>query len=137
MRLRQADLPSVIGHADWEAQNLRWHGSEPHAVHDWDSLAWLPEAAIGAASGAFASTEIPDLAPLESSAVFVDAYEHGRGQAFTVDERQVAWAASLWPALHNARAEVLYGRTPLASHALANQAEGSRSSRCLTAEEPR
>jgi hypothetical protein len=43
-----AGLPCVLGHADFEAQNLRWHGREVWAVHDWDSLAWQPEAARGA-----------------------------------------------------------------------------------------
>jgi hypothetical protein len=53
---RSQNLQPVLGHVDWEAQNLRWIGENSHAVHDWDSLAWLPEAAVvGAASGAFAS----------------------------------------------------------------------------------
>jgi hypothetical protein len=55
-RLLAADLPCVLGYADFEAQNLRWRGGEVWAVHDWDSLAWQPEAALaGAASGSFAS----------------------------------------------------------------------------------
>ncbi len=55
-RLLAAGLPCVLGYADFEAQNLRWHGREVWAVHDWDSLAWQPEAALaGAASGSFAS----------------------------------------------------------------------------------
>ena len=59
-RLLAAGLPCVLGHADFEAQNLRWHGREVWAVHDWDSLAWQPEAALaGAASGAFASSGRP------------------------------------------------------------------------------
>jgi hypothetical protein len=54
-RLLAAGLACVLGHADFEAQNLRWHGREVWAVHDWDSLAWQPEAALaGAASGSFA-----------------------------------------------------------------------------------
>ena len=54
-RLLAAGLPCVLGHADFEAQNLRWHGQQLWAVHDWDSLAWQPEAALaGAASGSFA-----------------------------------------------------------------------------------
>jgi hypothetical protein len=114
----------VIGHADWEAQNLRWLGTEAYAVHDWDSLGWLPEAAIvGAASGAFASTEIPTLAPLASSAVFIDAYEEATQRGFQPAERRVAWGASLWPALFNARREVVLGHEPLASNALSEQAE--------------
>ena len=121
-RMGSVQLPRVIGHADWEAQNLRWQADEPHAVHDWDSLAYLPEAAIaGAAAGAFASTEVPSLAPLDSSRAFLDAYEESRGRLFTVEETSVAWAASLWPALHNARGEVLYAQPPVALTALENQ----------------
>jgi hypothetical protein len=53
-RLLAAGLPCVLGHADFEAQNLRWHGRQVWAVHDWDGLAWHPEAALaGAASGMF------------------------------------------------------------------------------------
>ncbi len=67
-RLLAAALPCVLGHADFEAQNIRWHRREVGTVHDWDSLAWQPEAALaGAASGAFASAGPPTLAPIESS----------------------------------------------------------------------
>jgi hypothetical protein len=44
-RILAAGLPCVLGYADFEAQNLRWHGRQVWAVHDWDSLAWQPEAA--------------------------------------------------------------------------------------------
>lgn len=55
-RLLAAGLPCVLGHADFEAQNFRWHGQQVRVVHDWDSLAWQQEAALaGAASGAFSS----------------------------------------------------------------------------------
>nr|WP_238341985.1 phosphotransferase [Actinopolymorpha rutila] len=108
-RLTKAEGRRVLGHADWEAQNLRWSPDGIHTVYDWDSIAWLPEAAlVGAACGAFASTEIPTLAPLDSSEAFIAAYEEARRRRFTADEREVAWAASLWPAVHNARAEILW-----------------------------
>lgn len=121
-RLARADLPNVIGHADWEAQNLRWQDGSPFAVHDWDSLAWLPEAAlVGAASGAFASAEVPTLAPVESSAAFISAYEHARHRQFSSVEREVAWAASLFTAAHNARGEMLYDKEPVAATAVSEQ----------------
>ncbi|MFD7900368.1 hypothetical protein [Streptomyces sp. NPDC059743] len=124
---RAAALPRTVGHADWETQNVRWQdeqAEEPYAVHDWDSLAWLPEAAIaGAASGAFASAEHPTLVPVESSAAFLDAYQETRGRSFTGEERRLAWAASLWPAAHNARTEVLHGQEPIALRALRDQAD--------------
>src|SRR5262245_52556940 len=96
-RLLAADLPCVLGHADFEAQNLRWHGRDLWAVHDWDSLAWQPEAAlVGAASGAFASSGPPTLAPIESSEAFLGAYQDFRGRLFAAVEQEIAWAASLW-----------------------------------------
>ena len=77
----------VLGHADWEAQNIRWQNGEAHVVHDWDSLAWLPEAAIaGSAAGIFASHGATTLAPLESSEAFLRAYEDERGALFSLSE---------------------------------------------------
>jgi hypothetical protein len=121
-RLLAAGLPCVLGHADFEAQNLRWRGERVHAVHDWDSLAWQPEAALaGAASGAFASDGPPTLAPVESSEAFLAAYQGIRGRSFTAVELQVAWAASVWMAAYNAREEALYGASPVCRDALLAQ----------------
>jgi Ser/Thr protein kinase RdoA (MazF antagonist) len=122
-RLSAADLPCVLGHADFEAQNLRWRDGEVWAVHDWDSLAWQPEAAlVGAASGAFANVPPPSLVPVESSAAFLSAYQEQRGRSFTVEELEIAWAASLWTAVHNARWEALHGDAPLSGDAVREQA---------------
>ncbi|MBB6034433.1 hypothetical protein [Phytomonospora endophytica] len=123
-RLRSADLPCVLGHADFEAQNLRWRGLRVWAVHDWDSLAWQPEAALaGAASGSFASSGPPTLAPIESSEAFLSAYQRYRGRTFTVVEREVAWAAGLWMAAYNAREMALCGGDPAGDAALRAQAD--------------
>ena len=122
-RLLAAALPCVLGHADFEAQNLRWHGREMWAVHDWDSLAWQPEAALaGAASGSFASAGPPTLAPIESSEAFLAAYQGIRGRLFTAEEQEIAWAASLWMAAYNAREEALHGDTPVCRDAIRAQA---------------
>jgi hypothetical protein len=122
-RLLAASLPCVLGHADFEAQNLRWHGREVWTVHDWDSLAWQPEAAlVGAASGSFAGAGPPTLAPIESSEAFLVAYQDIRGRMFTTVEQEIAWAASLWLAAHNARWEALHGDTPVSGNALLAQA---------------
>ena len=122
-RLLAADLPSVLGHADFEAQNLRWRDGDVWAVHDWDSLAWQPEAAlVGAASGAFASSTPPTLPPVDSSAAFLSAYQDHRRRRFTDEEVEVAWAASLWPAAHNARWEALHGDAPVSGDAVRAQA---------------
>jgi len=122
-RLLAADLPCVPGHADFEAQNLRWMGRTVWAVHDWDSLAWQPEAAlVGAASGSFASGGPPTLAPIDSSEAFLLAYHDSRGRSFTVVEREVAWAASVWMAAYNAREMALCGGSPAGGDALRAQA---------------
>jgi hypothetical protein len=93
------------------------------AVHDWDSLAWQPEAALaGAASGAFASAGPPMLAPIESSEAFLVAYQNIRGRLFTAVEHEIAWAASLWMAAYNARELVLHGSTRVCGDALRAQA---------------
>jgi hypothetical protein len=112
----------VLGHADFEAQNLWWRGREVWAVHDWDSLAWQPEAALaGAASGAFASSGPPTLAPVESSEAFLVAYQEKRGRSFTAVEQEVAWAASVWMAAYNLW-EAPHGDSPLPGDALRAQA---------------
>lgn len=121
-RLLAAGLPRVLGHADYEAQNLRWHGETVWAVHDWDSLAWQPEAAlVGAASGMFANSGPPSLPPVESSAAFLTAYQEVRGRTFTAEETEVAWAASVWPAAHNGRWEALHGDPPLSGDQVRDQ----------------
>jgi len=121
-KLAGCDLPPVLGHADWEAQNMRWRRGEAHAVHDWDGLAWLPEAAIaGSAAGIFASHGGTSLASLESSEAFLDAYESGRGAHFSLYETEIAWAASIWEALHNARDELSYNRPRLSYEQLETQ----------------
>jgi hypothetical protein len=115
-RLLAAGLPCVLGHADFEAQNLRWQdgpGGHVWAVHDWDSLAWQPEAAlVGTASAVFPKTGPATLPPLESSEAFLTAYQDLRGRRFTAQEQEVAWAASLWTAAHDVRWEALHGQAP-------------------------
>ncbi|SER85329.1 Ser/Thr protein kinase RdoA involved in Cpx stress response, MazF antagonist [Lentzea xinjiangensis] len=121
-RLLATRLPCVLGHADFEAQNLRWRDGEVWAVHDWDSLAWQPEAAlVGAASGAFANDSPPGLVPVESSAAFIEAYQEHRGRRFGEEELEVAWAGSTWTAVHNARWEVLHGDAPVSLDAVREQ----------------
>ncbi len=122
-RIARASLPLVVGHADWEAQNLRWDGETVHTVHDWDSLAVLSESAlVGAACGSFASADVPTLAPLESSVAFLEAYQEATGRRLSGEEREVAWAASLYPAAWNARGEILFDHDLVAARALADQA---------------
>jgi hypothetical protein len=121
-KLAGCRLPPVLGHADWAAQNLRWLRGEPLVVHDWDSLAWLPEAVlVGTAAGVFASHGPPTLAPVGSSAAFLDAYERARGERFSPYEHEIAWAASTLVALYDARDELIFGRPRLSYEGLRTQ----------------
>jgi hypothetical protein len=121
-KLAGCRLPRALGHVDWEAQNMRWRNGEPLAVHDWDSLAWLPEAAVvGTAAGVFASHGQPTLAAIESSASFLVAYQRARGADLSPYEAEIAWAASIWVALHNACDELIFGRPRLSFERLRAQ----------------
>jgi hypothetical protein len=89
--------PVVIGHVDWESQNIRWANGRPLVVHDWDSVAARPEATIaGAASAVFTRTDVQSSPSIDESELFLDAYQRARGRAFTPDELRVAWATGLW-----------------------------------------
>jgi hypothetical protein len=114
--LRTTSLPLVIGHADWESQNLRWVNRRLHAVHDWDSVVAQREVTIaGAASAVFTATGAPNTsANLDQSEAFLVAYEQSRGRAWTDEERELAWAAGLWVRVFNAKKATLRpgGETP-------------------------
>lgn len=98
-------LPAVVGHADWESQNLCWDGGRLAVVHDWDSVVALPEAMIaGAASAVFTADRRPLSEPaVDESDAFLAAYERARGQPWHDDERRAAWAAGLWVRAFNAK----------------------------------
>ena len=107
--LKTTALPCVIGHADWTATNLEWRNGELHVVHDWDSLAFLPEAVLaGGASVLYCSTSTAS-ATIAQSEAFLSAYEASRGAPFGDDERSIAWAAGLWNLAFDAKKDVVRG----------------------------
>ena len=103
--LLHLQAPDVVGHVDWESQNIRWHEGRAFVVHDWDSAATRPEATIvGAASAEFTvSGEPPSAATIVETERFLDAYQQARGVAFTREELSAAWAAGLWVLAFNAK----------------------------------
>jgi hypothetical protein len=115
----------VLCHADFEAQNLRWRDERVWAVHDWDSLAWQPEAAlVGAASGSFPrlAGQPPTLPLIASSEAFMEADQRSRRRSLSAEEQQVARAASVWSAAHHARWQALMtSRTAVSGNALRAQ----------------
>jgi Phosphotransferase enzyme family len=114
--LQPSSLPLVIGHADWESQNLRWVDRQLHVVHDWDSIVGQREATIaGAASAVFTATGAPNTsANLEQTEAFLVAYGEARGRPWTSEESELAWAAGLWVRVFNAKKATLRpgGDTP-------------------------
>jgi hypothetical protein len=116
-RARLAGLrlpPPVVGHADWESQNLRWSGGRPLAVHDWDSAVAQPEAVVaGLAAAVWPAAGGPgDAASVEQTRLFLDAYERARGRSWSPAERQACWAAGLWVRAFNAKKQRLDGGGP-------------------------
>jgi hypothetical protein len=108
--LRELTLPSrVIGHADWWPDNIEWRDGQLHVVHDWDSLAYLPEAVlVGGASVLYCYAPVP-AATIRQSEAFLAAYEAARGEPFSEDERAIAWAAGLWNLAFDAKKDVASG----------------------------
>ncbi|MBT2233304.1 phosphotransferase [Nonomuraea sp. NEAU-A123] len=105
---------SVIGHGDWESQNLRWQDHRLHAVHDWDSVVCLPEPAIaGAAAAVFTETGGPlEAATIDETDRFLAAY--ARGGDWGAEEHEIAWAAGLWVRAFNAKkASLVDGGSPV------------------------
>jgi hypothetical protein len=113
-RLAGLGLPPVVGHADWESQNIRWRGDRPLAVHDWDSAIAQPEAVVaGLAAAVWPADGTPDqAATVEQTEQFLAAYEQARGRPWTPAERQACWAAGLWVRAFNAKKERLSGAGP-------------------------
>lgn len=112
-RLLRCGGPDVVGHGDFESQNLRWRAGKLHAVFDWDSVVARPEPAIaGAAAAMFPATgAAAAAASLRESADFLGGYELARGAAWSEAEREVCWAAGLWALAYNAKIETIEGRS--------------------------
>jgi len=101
----------VIGHGDWHPENLCWQGPHLIAVHDWDSVICQPEPAIaGLAAASFLGIDDPaQMASVEDSAAFLDAYQHARGRRWTSADYAACWAAGLWQRAFDAKTRSLDG----------------------------
>jgi len=107
---RMRSLPSVVGHGDWEAQNLRWHGRAPWVVHDWDSVIAGPEPVVaGLAASVWPCGAQPRAATVAESQAFIEAYQRAAGRRWGTDEIEASWAAGLWVYAFNAKKASLDG----------------------------
>ncbi|MFG2045094.1 phosphotransferase [Dactylosporangium sp. NPDC048998] len=105
----------VIGHGDWEAQNIRWDGDEPLVVHDWDSVMAAPEAVVvGLAASVWPCGMVRRAATVPESAAFLDEYQRAACRAWSADEIEASWAAGLWVYAFNTKKAGLDGQSWLA-----------------------
>ncbi|HWG25032.1 hypothetical protein [Actinospica sp.] len=113
-RLNACVAPVRIGHGDWESQNIRWSGSNPLAVHDWDSVIAQPEPAIvGLAAAVWPAAGAPgEAATVAQSAEFIAAYQRAADRRWSEPEVREAWAAGLWVRLFNAKKDAVDGGGP-------------------------
>jgi hypothetical protein len=125
-RLKASSLNPVIGHGDWWQPNLRWLGGRLHAVFDWDSLVYLPEAAIAGAAAAQFSCSTISVTTIAETEAFLDAYEIARGRPWSAEERQIAWAAGIWLVAFNAKKQSFEGHTESMDHLLVHGQERLR-----------
>jgi hypothetical protein len=73
-------------------------------VHDWDSLVVESEAVlVGYAAALFSTRSADELATVEETQLFLDAYGEARGRALGEDELQRAWAAGVWTRAYDAK----------------------------------
>jgi hypothetical protein len=100
-RLTSTLGPVRVGHGDWESQNIRWTGADPHVVHDWDSVIAQPEAAIvGLAAALWPREDGSDfVASVAQTDDFITSYQRVADREWTASDVQDAWAASLWVGL--------------------------------------
>jgi Ser/Thr protein kinase RdoA (MazF antagonist) len=118
-RLRRYRAPRVIGHADWHADNVRWSGDRLLVVHDWDSVVRQPEAVIaGIAAAVFPATgDSWQPASVDESEQFLTAYIRATPRAWTPEDSEAFWAASVWTLAVDAKEAVAGGSHPTLTEA--------------------
>jgi hypothetical protein len=110
-RLRDNGSPAVLGHCDWLAGNLRWSADALLVVHDWDSVIAESEAVLAGFAAALHSTvSVDELATVEDTERFLDAYCRARGRGFGAGELRRSWAAGVWTRAYDAKYQHAAGR---------------------------
>jgi Ser/Thr protein kinase RdoA (MazF antagonist) len=103
-------VPTIVGHGDWEAQNLRWRGRRAWVVHDWDSLFSGPEVVIvGLAAAVWPAGTGANSASFDQTGDFLAAYQRGSARPWTRNDVEAAWAAGLWVRTFNAKKAAVGG----------------------------
>jgi hypothetical protein len=105
-----AAASTVVAHADWRAEHLRFDGGAIVASYDWQSLAVGPEAAlVGQIAYGFTTDwsvrQERRIPTLEEVRAFVSDYSAARGRRFSVAERETIDAAWVYATAYGARCE--------------------------------
>jgi hypothetical protein len=107
--MRNATSPTVVGHHDWSAKNMRMGPDGIAVVYDWDAIFLDRETfMLGSAAAHFPVTwELPvQETPSTAEVVaFVHDYEKARGRALTASEQQEAAASATYARAYKARCE--------------------------------
>jgi len=100
--------PIVVGHADWDAGNMRFAGDRLVAVFDWDLVADTAPAVAGmsAASCLGESPPGPHAPVPRVVAAFLADVESAAGRPFAAAQQRVAAAAAAWVVAYNARCDL-------------------------------
>jgi len=101
--------PTVIGHMDWRAENLRFNGGLA-AIFDWDSVKLCPEPALVGANattftGNWSDSRVDPYPSIEETAAFGAEYMSAKGLPLSRGEVRTADAARLYHLAYNARCE--------------------------------
>lgn len=107
-KLQECQDPAVIGHGDWIADNLRWHGDRLLVVYDWDSLIADSDAVIAGLAAAIYLNPAPSVIETRD---FLDAYATARGRPFSHGEWERSWAAGVWTRAYDAKLEQAAGKS--------------------------
>lgn len=118
--LAARDQPRIVGHVDFESQNVRWIAGRLHVVHDWDSVAALPEPVVaGVASAVFTASGLPGSEPAPAdSEEFLRVYVRERHLAWSDADHRLARAAGVWVRAFNAKKAYVRGDVALAERLL-------------------
>ncbi len=113
-RLRSGVSEPVIGHCDWLADNLRWSNDTLLVVHDWDSVTADSEAVlVGCAAALYSTASAGELATVEETERFLDAYRDARDRKLSIDELERSWAAGVWTRAYDAKYQHTTGQPVL------------------------
>jgi hypothetical protein len=107
--MRDAASPTVVGHHDWSAKNMRMGPDGIAVVYDWDAIFLDRETfVLGSAAAHFPVTwelPVPQTPSAAEVVAFMHDYEKARGRALTTAELRDVAASATYARAYKARCE--------------------------------